>query len=130
MQDRSSHQPPCGIGPEVLFTLACIFHPATRKFLGVLPLNIVDNWSSPFGRISGRFFSSLDGPERPSHPAMRPHPPFAAGTFTVFLWHDAPPTSGLRGAQADFDGTGQESTSRVVHRRLVLPAAIAGVRCR
>src|SRR6266487_2400846 len=44
--------------------------------------------------------------------------------------HDTPPTSGLQGAQAETGGNGQESTSRAVHRRLVLPAAIAGVRCR
>jgi len=36
--------------------------------------------------------------------------------------------SGLRGSQAKIGGKGQESTSRAVHRRVVLPAAIAGVR--
>lgn len=44
--------------------------------------------------------------------------------------HDTSPASGLRGAQAETGGNGHESTSHVVHRRFVLPAAIAGVRCR
>ena len=44
--------------------------------------------------------------------------------------HDTPPTSALRGSQAETVSKGHESTSRAVHRRCVLPAAIAGVRCR
>jgi hypothetical protein len=44
--------------------------------------------------------------------------------------YDTPPPSGLRGSQAESGGNGHESTSHAVHRRVVLPAAIAGVRCR
>ena len=33
-------------------------------------------------------------------------------------------------SQVESGGKGQASTSRAVHRRVVLPAAIAGVRCR
>src|SRR6266567_221053 len=44
--------------------------------------------------------------------------------------HDHAPTSGCDASQADTFGKGQESTSRAVHRRVVLPAAMAGVRWR
>ncbi len=44
--------------------------------------------------------------------------------------HDTAPPSGFDAFQAQTFGNGQESTSRAVHRRLVLPAAMAGVRCR
>ncbi len=38
-------------------------------------------------------------------------------------WHDTTTASGLSGSQAETGGKGQESTSRAVHRRVVLPAA-------
>jgi hypothetical protein len=41
-----------------------------------------------------------------------------------------PPPSGFDATQAEASGKGHESTSRAVHRRWVLPAAMAGVRCR
>ena len=41
-----------------------------------------------------------------------------------------PPQSGFGVSQAEIGINGQESTSRVVHRRWVLPAARASVRCR
>jgi hypothetical protein len=44
--------------------------------------------------------------------------------------HDTAPTSGLRGSQTETGGKGRESISHAVHRRLVLPAAMAGVRWR
>src|SRR5258708_9677357 len=44
--------------------------------------------------------------------------------------YDTATTSGLRGSQAETGGNGQESTSLAVHRRFVLPAAMAGVSCR
>ena len=40
------------------------------------------------------------------------------------------PPPGFDASQAEFGNNGQESTSRAVHRRWVLPAAMAGVRCR
>jgi hypothetical protein len=43
---------------------------------------------------------------------------------------DTAPTTGFEASQAETGGKGHKSTSRVVHRRWVLPAAIAGVRCR
>ena len=44
--------------------------------------------------------------------------------------HDPTPASGLNASQAETGDKGQVSTSRAVQRLLVLPAAIAGVRCR
>src|SRR5947209_7096907 len=44
--------------------------------------------------------------------------------------HGTASTSGCDAAQAETFGKGQASTSRAVHRRWVLPAAMAGVRCR
>jgi hypothetical protein len=38
--------------------------------------------------------------------------------------------AGFIGSQAGTGGSGQQSTSPAVHLRLVLPAAMAGVRCR
>ncbi len=43
--------------------------------------------------------------------------------------HETAPSSGLDASQAHPFGKGHESTSPVVHRRFVFPAAIAGVRC-
>src|SRR5260370_10885083 len=73
---------------------------------------------------------SLDGPDRP---------PLAwRGSIRVLLLapslassrHDTPSASGFGGFQAEADGNGHESTSRAVHCRCVLLAAIARVRCR
>lgn len=44
--------------------------------------------------------------------------------------HDPAPTSDFGASQAEIGNNGQESTSRAAHRRWVLPAAMAGVRCR
>lgn len=43
--------------------------------------------------------------------------------------HETAPPLGLDASQAHPFGKGHESTSPVVHRRFVFPAAIAGVRC-
>jgi hypothetical protein len=79
---------------------------------------------SPLQIHFGLVFSSWGSPDRPPHPEVRPHPTSSAGTFTDFsmTWHC--PASGLSGSQAGTGGKGQASTSRAVHRRLVLPAAI------
>jgi hypothetical protein len=73
--------------------------------------------------------STLDSPDRPSLPEARLHPSASADTFTDFLGPDTASTSGLCSAQAEIGGNGQASTSRAVHRRVVLPAARASVRC-
>ncbi len=44
--------------------------------------------------------------------------------------HDTATALDFHGSQAETGGKGYESTSPAVHRRWVLPAAIAGVRCR
>jgi hypothetical protein len=44
--------------------------------------------------------------------------------------HDTATAPGCRRSQAEAGVKGQESTSRAVHRRFVLPAAMAGVRWR
>jgi hypothetical protein len=75
-------------------------------------------------------FSSVSSPERPPLPEARLHPISFAGTFTDFLATDTAPTSGFGGSQAETFDNGKESTSRAVHRRVVLPAAMAGVRWR
>jgi hypothetical protein len=96
----------------------------------VLPLNMVDNSTSPFERISGWVFR---------HWMVRTGHLFPKrGSIRVLLLapsptpsrHDTLPTSGWHGSQAETGGKGQVSTSRAVHRRWVLPAAMAGVRCR
>jgi hypothetical protein len=43
---------------------------------------------------------------------------------------NTPPLSGFGASQAEIGNNGHESTSRAVHRRFALPAAIAGVRSR
>ena len=46
----------------------------------------------------------------------------------ISLRHETAPTFGFDAFQVETFGKGQESTSYVVPRRVVLPAAIAGVR--
>jgi hypothetical protein len=96
----------------------------------VLPLEMVDKSTSPLQTHFGPVFC---------HEAVRTGLLFPErGSIRVLLLaplptssrHDTPSTSGLRGAQAETGGKGQESTSHAVHRRCVLPTAIAGVRCR
>ncbi len=48
----------------------------------------------------------------------------------ISLRHDTAPISGFGASQAEIGSNGQVSTSSAVHRRVVLPAAMAGVRCR
>jgi hypothetical protein len=103
--------------------------PCSLKML-VLPLDMVDNLISLCKSLSRSYFHQYavqagylllkEGPFRRLLHAF-------SSTFP----RDAPaPAFCLRGPQAETDGKGQESTSRAVHRRLVLPAAMAGVRCR
>jgi hypothetical protein len=54
---------------------------------------------------------------------------YSAGTFTTLPQRGHCTQLCPRSSQAGTGGKGQESTSRAVHRRLVLPAAMAGVRC-
>jgi hypothetical protein len=98
--------------------------------LWVLPLDMVDKSISPFQTHFGPVFC---------HEAVQTSLLFSErGSIGVLLLADSPispqhgaaPTSGFGASQAKTGGKGQESTSRAVHRRVVLPAAIAGVRCR
>jgi hypothetical protein len=95
-----------------------------------LPFEMVDNSSSLRKAPFGRFFVSGQSQQAISF-GMRPQPTSSAGTFIVFLaTHDTPTASGFGSPQTQVGGKGRESTSRAVHRRCVLPAAMAGVRCR
>ena len=67
---------------------------------------------------------------RSSLPEARLQPSTFAVTFPDFLATELANASGFGGAQAETFSKGHESTSSAVHRRVVLPAAIAGVRCR
>jgi hypothetical protein len=58
------------------------------------------------------------------------YPSSSVGISAISPRHEAASTSGFETPQAETFGNGQESTSHAVHRRWVLPAAIAGVRCR
>jgi hypothetical protein len=58
------------------------------------------------------------------------YPSSSVGISAISPRHEAASTSGFETPQAETFGNGQESTSHAVHRRWVLPAAIAGVRWR
>ena len=95
----------------------------------LLPLDMVDKSTSLSKPIWGRFFVILQSREAFSS-RSEVHPSLSAGTSAVSPRQDTAPTSGFDTPQAETFGNGQESTSRAVHRWVVLPAAIAGVRCR
>jgi hypothetical protein len=96
----------------------------------VLLLDMVEN-SIPLRKpASGRFFRHwID---------RRGHLHLERGSIRLLLLalalttprQDSATAPGCRRSQAESGGKGQESTSRAVHRRFVLPAAMAGVRCR
>ncbi len=96
----------------------------------VLPLDRVDKSIHPFQTHFGLVFcheavqTSLLFPERGSIGVL------LLADSPISPQHGAALTSGFGASQAETGGKGQESTSRAVHRRLVLPAAIAGVRWR
>src|SRR2546421_7326485 len=92
-------------------------------------LDMVDNSRSLCKSCFADFFVSGQSGEVIS--------PWSEAPFECCCWlfHPSPRDrrqhpSGLSGAQAQTGGRGHESSSLAVHRRLVLPAAIAGVRCR
>ena len=96
----------------------------------VLLLEMVENSINLCKLISGWYFRQK---------AVRTgHLTLGEGPFRLLLTAPSPPSSrpdtatpsGLRGSQAVIGGKGHKSTSRVVHRRVVLPAARAFVRCR
>ena len=101
-----------------------------RLSLAVQPQLVVDNLISLCKPPSGSFFHH--GAVQADHfmleeGSIRRILPACSSTSPR---DDTATTSGLRASQAETGDKGQESTSRAVHRRLVLPAAIAGVRCR
>jgi hypothetical protein len=75
-------------------------------------------------------YSSVGSPDRPPLPEVRLHPSPLLTPSPTSSQHDTATTSGFNASQAETGSNGQVSTSRAVHRRWVLPAAIAGVRCR
>jgi hypothetical protein len=75
-------------------------------------------------------FSSLGSPDRPPLPEVKLHPSPLLASSPTSSPHDTENPSSFDASQAETGGKGHESTSRAVHRRVVLPAAIAGVRCR
>jgi hypothetical protein len=104
-----------------------LYHQPTKIVVetGVLPLEMVDNVISPCERTSGRFspHSTLQG----GYFILYAHAPVPAFTFISRLqpFHNA--SSHLIHAHIVKYGTGgreQQSTSRTIHLRLVLPAAI------
>ena len=96
----------------------------------VLPLDMVENSTSPL--------QTHLRPDSGDEAVQTDHLILEGGSIRallrvsspISLRHDTAPTSGFHASQAETDGKGYGSTSRVVQRRLVLPAAIAGVRCR
>jgi len=95
----------------------------------VQSLNMVENSTSPLQTYFGPVFCheavqiGLLFPERGFlRVLLLAHSP-------IFPRHDTAPISGFGASQAEIGGNGQVSTSRAVHRRVVLPAAMAGVRC-
>jgi hypothetical protein len=96
----------------------------------VLPKDMVENSTSPFQTHFGPVFRD----EAVQRDLLFPEP----GSIRVFLRALSPispryvtaPTSDFLASQAETGGKGHESTSRAVQTRVVLPAAIAGVRCR
>jgi hypothetical protein len=95
-----------------------------------LPWDMVDNWISLCNPFSGSFLHH--GTVQAGHLLLQEgfiHRLLLARSSTS-LREATATASDLRVSQAGTCGKGNESTSRAVHRRLVLPAAIAGVRCR
>ena len=91
---------------------------------------MVDNSTGPLHPLFG--LVCCDEAVRASHRFVE------SGSIPVLLLAHVPispqddpaPTSGCEASQGETVGKGQVSTSRAVHCRVVLPAAIAGVRCR
>src|SRR2546430_12653958 len=106
---RAPHHPPPRLDPQVV----------------VLRLDMVEKSTSPLQTRFGPVFGDeavqrgLLFPERGSIRALLRVPsPFSRD----MIQHP----SGCDASQAKIGGKGHESTSRAVHRRVVLPAAIAG----
>lgn len=87
-------------------------------------------FEQPLQILIGLVFSSVSSPDKLSHPGVRPIRLLLLALSPTSSRHDTPTTSRFGGSQAETGGNGYESTSRAVHRRCVLPAAMAGVRCR
>jgi hypothetical protein len=95
----------------------------------VLPLDMVDKSISPLQTYFGPVFGNE---------AVQPGCFFqseAPGEFCCEYLHLSPGDLILHpplasASQTESGDKGQVSTSRAVHRRVVLPAAMAGVRCR
>jgi hypothetical protein len=107
-------------GLERLVELSTMFNGSTSR--QVLPLNMVDNLTGPFQA----HFRPVFGDEAFQRALLFPK----QGCMRVLPRPHTPPLSGFGASQAESGNKGHESTSCAVHRRFVLPAAMAGVRCR
>jgi hypothetical protein len=96
----------------------------------VLPWEMVDKSTGPLQTQFGPVFG--DEAVQTGHPILEEATirRLQLAHSSISPRHDIALTSGFGGFQAEAGGKGHESTSRAVHRRFVLPAAIAGVRCR
>ena len=115
---------------------------------GTLPVALGETFAASFARLHGYSDSIwwinrpvLTKPTSGEFLVMRqsrqafssqsePHSELFCGYLHPFPHNMRQLPSGFEASQAESGGKEQESTSRAVHRRLVLPAAIAGVRCR
>ena len=93
----------------------------------VLPLDIVDNSSSFCTSSLGWFFVSGQSGQA-SSPWSEAHSTSSTARSPTSPAHEKATAPDFHGSQAETGSKGEESTSRAVHRRVVLPAAIAGVR--
>jgi hypothetical protein len=94
------------------------------------PIGYGGEFEKPLQIRIGLVFWPLGSPDRRSRPGVRPHPTSSDSLSPTSPQHAPAGTSGLSSTQVEAGGKGQESTSRAVHRRWVLPAAMAGVRRR
>jgi hypothetical protein len=102
----------------------------TSSYTRVLPSDMVENLISLCKSLSRSYLHQYA--VQAGHLLLKEGPiRRLLHAFSSAFPRDAPaPASGLRGPQAETDGKGQERTSPAVHRRWLLPAAIAGVRWR
>jgi hypothetical protein len=87
----------------------------------VLTWNMVDNSTSSFECISGWFFRQWT--VHAGHLFLGEAQPTSSADPYTTACHDTATAPGFLGSQAETGAKGHESTSRAVHRRLVLPAA-------
>src|SRR5438105_14087777 len=88
--------------------------------------NSIGHLQTPFGPV----FCHLDSPDSPPHLGVRLYASDLRAPSPISPRQDTATALDFPGSQAEAYGKGQVSNSRVVQRRWVLSAAMAGVRCR